>query len=128
MERLRQIRNLSRTTSLKALIDRPGITAGLGDQRWDAYVAQLHRTTRGLAAPPSLMSMKSAAPECRKTAPTSIATPPEPVITLLPARPAAYLTPIAAAILQRPTGSTPRVSAAATTAAVQPRLSKVLSQ
>jgi hypothetical protein len=46
VKRLRQIGNLRRAASLQALVDRPGIAAGFADQRWDAYVPELHRTTR----------------------------------------------------------------------------------
>ena len=41
VERLRQIGNLGRATSLQALIDRPGITASLRDQERDAYRGSL---------------------------------------------------------------------------------------
>jgi hypothetical protein len=50
-----QLRNLRRATNLKALIDRPGVAAGFGDQRRDAYVAELHRIARGLASSRSPM-------------------------------------------------------------------------
>jgi hypothetical protein len=50
MEGLRQIRNLDWAADLEAFIDRPWITAGRGDQQRDAYVVELHRTARSLAA------------------------------------------------------------------------------
>src|ERR1700678_3601441 len=73
VERLRQIGNLGRATSLQALIDRPRVTAGFRDQRRNAYVAELHRTAHRFAAPRSSMSVN-----------TNIAAPPRAVITLLP--------------------------------------------
>jgi len=50
VKRLRQIRNLCWSANLQALIDRPEITAGFGDQRRDAYVAKLHHTARRSAS------------------------------------------------------------------------------
>ena len=44
-----QVRDLRGTTRLETLIDRPGITASFGDQRRDAYVAQLNPTANNIA-------------------------------------------------------------------------------
>jgi hypothetical protein len=51
MKRLRQIRNLQRTANLKAFVDRPRVAARFGDQRRDAYVAELHRIARTVGRP-----------------------------------------------------------------------------
>src|ERR1700709_2533865 len=61
MKGLGQIRNLGRTASLQALINFPGVTASLRDQKRNAYVTEVHRTARSFKALPS--------------ASTSIATP-----------------------------------------------------
>jgi hypothetical protein len=50
MEGFRQIGNLDRAAYLEAFVDRPRVTACRRDQQRDAYVAQLHRTARGLEA------------------------------------------------------------------------------
>src|SRR5262249_56286891 len=64
MKRLPQVGDLGWTAGLQALVDRPGITAGFGDQCRDAYVAELHRTGRGFAALRSSISAKSLAAQC----------------------------------------------------------------
>jgi hypothetical protein len=69
VKRRRQISNLRRATDLEALIGRPGIAAGLADQRRDAYVPELHRAA-------SRCSARRDAPE-RIPVLTDIATPSE---------------------------------------------------
>lgn len=61
VKRLRQLGNLGRPTRVQAVLDRPGIAAGLGDQRPDVYVAQLHTTAFNSAALPSSMSVNPVA-------------------------------------------------------------------
>jgi hypothetical protein len=88
MEGLRQIRNLDWAADLEAFVDRPGITAGRGDQQRDAYVVELHRAARSIAAlrlsiscnagaaacPP--VSDAALAPDCSIRASTNIPNPP----------------------------------------------------
>ena len=50
MEGLGQIRNLDWAADLEAFVDRPRITASRGDQQRDAYVVELHRIARSVAA------------------------------------------------------------------------------
>jgi hypothetical protein len=77
MKRLRQVGDLRRPTSLEALVDRPRVTGGFGDQRRDAYVPELHRIARSIGASRSSMSLNSLSPEPGNPASTNIATPSE---------------------------------------------------
>ena len=65
VKRLRQSANLRRATHLQAVVDRPGISADLGNQMRNAYVAQPHRTARKSPWPRNHMSHNEVAPSAR---------------------------------------------------------------
>ncbi len=58
---LRQICNLLRMAALDAVVDRPRISPGRGDQLAETYILELHCTARSVAALFFSISVKSAA-------------------------------------------------------------------
>ncbi|MGB9227813.1 MAG: hypothetical protein WCB80_32275 [Mycobacterium sp.] len=64
VKRLRQVCNLSRAPRLQSLVDRPRIPAGLGNQMWNAYVSEPHRTDRIVAAFRASISLNLVVARC----------------------------------------------------------------